>query len=247
MITEDAKNILVVDDSVFYRTKLSDILIEAGHRVRFAKDGREVINEITIDTDGVDLLILDLQMPDIDGFGVLEWIKESGRKGKFPVLAVTGVYEHGDVVDRLKELGVTGLMTKGSTPEQIIFRINRVLFPEKTTSGRKATERVPVSIPVDFTVGDCTRTGYLLNLSESGTFLHTKYELLTGTSVEFKFTLPGQEKVLAVKGLVRWTTVEVARKTLFGGSGIMFSTISAENQMMIKEFIAYETKRLRLD
>src|SRR3990170_613048 len=139
MITEDSKNILVADDSVFFRTKLSDIIIEAGHRVRFAKDGREVINEIKIDTDGVDLLILDLQMPDIDGFGVLKWIRESGRHGRFPVLAVTGVYEPGDVLERLKDLGVNGLMSKASTPEQIIFRINRVLFPDKTTSGRKVT------------------------------------------------------------------------------------------------------------
>jgi two-component system chemotaxis response regulator CheY len=247
MITEDSKNILVADDSVFFRTKLSDILVEAGHKVRFAKDGREVINELRIDCDALDLLILDLQMPDIDGFGVLEWIKDSDCKGKFPILAVTGVYEPSDVLGRLRDLGANGLMSKGFTPEEIIFRVNRILFPDKVPGNRAPTERVPVSLAVDFTVGDLTRTGFLLNISETGSFLHTKVELLTGTSVHMRFSLPGSQKILDVKGIVKWTTAEVASRTLFGGSGIMFSTISAEDQAQISEFVASETKRLGLD
>src|SRR3972149_3951223 len=90
MITKDSKRILVADDSIFFRTKLSDILVEAGHKVKFAKDGRELIKEISIDAGGVDLLMLDLQMPDIDGFGVLNWLSENGLKGRFPVLVITG-------------------------------------------------------------------------------------------------------------------------------------------------------------
>ena len=84
MIVRTSKNILLADDSVFFRTKLSAILTEAGHRVRFASDGREVIKEIQIDSKGIDLLVLDLQMPEVDGFGVLEWINNNGFKGKFP-------------------------------------------------------------------------------------------------------------------------------------------------------------------
>lgn len=248
MITKDSKRILVADDSLFFRTKLSDILVEAGHKVRFAKDGREVINEIKIDSTGVDLLILDLQMPDIDGFGVMKWINENGHAGKFPVLVVTGVYEPGDVMERLKKLGAVGLMTKGFTPEQTIFRVNRILFPEKVAGDdRKHTERVPLSVPVDFNVGDLVRTGFLLNISETGTFLHTKFELLTGTVVHLKFSLPGSKRVMDIKGIVRWTTVEVANKTLFGGSGIMFSSVSEEDKGLIKDFVASEIKRLGLD
>ncbi|MBI5344088.1 MAG: response regulator, partial [Deltaproteobacteria bacterium] len=242
------KSILVADDSLFFRTKLSDILVEAGHKVRFAKDGREVINEVRIDAAGIDLLILDLQMPDIDGFGVLKWIKENGHAGKFPVLAVTGVYEPGGVLERLKELGASGLMTKGFTPEQTIFRVNRILFPEKAAGdGRKQTERVPLSVPVDFTVGDLTRTGFLLNISETGTFLHTKFEILTGTVVRLKLSLPGSSRVIDAKGIVRWTTAEVAGKTLFGGSGIVFNSVSADDRELIKGFVASEVKRLGLD
>ncbi len=43
MVTKDFKNILIADDSMFFRMKLGNILAEAGHKVRFAKSGRETI------------------------------------------------------------------------------------------------------------------------------------------------------------------------------------------------------------
>lgn len=246
MITKDSKNILIADDSVFFRTKLSDILVEAGHKVKFAKDGAEVISEIGIDGSWINLLILDLQMPNVDGFGVLKWINENGYRGRFPILSVTGVYEPAEVIEKLKSLGASGLMTKGFTPEQIIYRINRLLFADKTGQ-RAIAPRVPVSLPVDFTVGDNTRTGFLLNLSESGTFLHTKVDLLPGTLVYLRFSLPGASQVFDVKGIVRWTTGESSSKTMFGGSGVMFTTISAQDQQAIKDFVASEAQKLGLD
>lgn len=247
MITNDSKNILIADDSVFFRTKLSDILVEAGHYVRFAKDGREVLNEIRIDSKRLDLLMLDLQMPDIDGFGVLKWLNENGFKGKFPVLVITGVYEPVHVMERLREFGATGLMTKGSTPEQIIFRVNRILFPEKVQHG-SPRERVPVSLPVDFVLGEAVRTGFLLNLSDTGTFLHTKADLLVGSLIRLKFTLPNTGgRLLDLKGIVKWSTNDVASKTLFGGYGVMFTSFTEEEQAALKEFVSSEIKRLGLD
>src|SRR4030067_39018 len=121
MITKNSKNILIADDSVFFRTKLSDILVEAGHKVRFAKDGREVRREMKIDASGIYPLMLDVQMPDIDGFGVLQWIAEAGLRGAFPVLVITGVYEPGEIMDRLRSLGASALRTKGLTPGALIL------------------------------------------------------------------------------------------------------------------------------
>ncbi len=246
MITKDSKNVMVADDSLFFRTKLSDILVEAGHHVKFAKDGREVITELKIDPGGTDLLILDLQMPEIDGFGVLKWINENGLRGRFPILAITGIYEPGNVIGELKELGAIGLMTKGYTPEQIIFRINTALFPEKAAKGSGPRERVPVSTPVDFILGDSKRTGFLLNISETGTFLHTKVVILTGAVLELKFSLPGVDKVFDVKGTVRWSTDEVSKKTLFGGYGVMFLSATDEDREALRGFIETEKKRIGL-
>ncbi|GMR05113.1 MAG: hypothetical protein BMS9Abin23_1049 [Thermodesulfobacteriota bacterium] len=246
MITTESRNILVADDSMFFRIKLSDILSEAGHRVMFAKDGREVIKEVSINSTGIDLLVLDLQMPDIDGFAVLEWLKENGYKDKFPVLVITGVYEGTEVIDRLKELGAAGLMSKAFTPEHIIYIVNNVLFSEKAAKGKHRV-RVPVSIPIDFKVGEKKLSGFLLNISDNGVFLHTKEGLLRGTVVHLIFSLPGIERVFNVKGVVRWSTAEADSDAIFGGSGIMFESLPDEDHALMGEFLEREAKNLGLD
>lgn len=243
MITKDSRNILVADDSLFFRTRLSDILIEAGHKVKFAKDGNEAINEIKANSSGMDLLILDLQMPGVDGFAVLKWINENGYKGKFPVLAITGAYEPTSVMENLKSLGASGFMSKVFPPEQIIFRVNRLLFTDKATSG-VARERVPVSIPVDFTFGGVTNTGVLINISEGGAFLHTKAELLKGSMLELRFCLPGSNKIINTRGIVRWFPYEIVSKIIFCGYGINFTSISHEDQELLNDFISGELGKI---
>lgn len=243
MITNDPKNIIVADDSLFFRVKLSDILTEAGHRVMLAKDGDDCIARIKEGAEKTDLLVLDLQMPHIDGFGVLKWIDENGFRDRFPVLAITGVYEPNHVLESLKNLGATGFMSKDLSPEQIIFRVNRLLFFDKRSS-RALMERVPVSIPVDFTYGKDTRSGAIINLSEGGAFLHTKEELEKGAVIHLVFSLPRRPKVLRITGIVRWFPFELLSKIIFCGYGIMFTSVEQEDQEALNDFIAAELVKM---
>ncbi len=236
MKTRDSKHILLADDSAFFRTKLSDILKEAGHRVTLACDGREVIEKLKKDLDPPDLLILDLQMPYVNGFGVLEWMDEQGFKGLFPVMVVTSLYEPGEVEIRLEDLGVCGFMTKGFTPEQVVYQVNRLLFPKKADKEEKGEPRVPVSIPVDYTLEGTTYTGFLLNVSASGLFLHTTEELRPGHVVKLKFSLPGSEKVYDIEGIVTRSTT-TGDPTLFCGTGIMFVSISDDEREELRDFV----------
>ena len=92
---------------------------------------KEAIEEVRIGANGIDLLILDLQMPEVDGFGVLDWLKSSGHGGKFPILVMTGAYDATtQLLEKLKSLGASGYMSKDMSPEQIISRVNRFLFQE---------------------------------------------------------------------------------------------------------------------
>ncbi len=129
MTTEGSRNILVADDSIFFRSKLNDILLMAGHKVQFANDGNEAVEAVKTSADRIDLLILDLQMPELDGFGVLKWIKDNGHGGRFPILVMTGTDEAANILEKLRELGASGYMSKDLSPEQIIIRINKILFP----------------------------------------------------------------------------------------------------------------------
>jgi two-component system chemotaxis response regulator CheY len=243
MITKNPKNILLADDSAFFRIRLSTTLIEAGHEVTFASKGREVKGKLEA-PDGFDLLILDLQMPRIDGFGVLEWMKESGYIGRFPTLAVTASYEQSAVVDRLRSLGASGLITKDFTPEQVIHCVNRMLFPEKIAVS--VQPRAPLSALVDYTVEDETYTWSLLNISATGVFLRTRMNLFPGSVVGLKFSLPGSSNVYNIKGIVRWSTTPSVSKSLFSGAGIMFTSIAGKTSEDFSHFVERENKRLNL-
>jgi len=236
------KRVFLADDSLFFRMRLSEILTDGGHDVVASKDGKELIDNIVNDSEGIDLLVLDLHMPDMDGFEVLEWMAENGYREKFPVLVVTGVYDPLEIMGKLREMGVARLISKAYTPEHIIFMINNVLYRDLAAAGQKRA-RVPVSIPVDFKIGTRSLSGFVLNISDDGVFLHTKEELLTGTVVQLVFALPGSEKVMEVHGLVRWSTSEKTGKALFCGSGVAFSEITQEDHDSIIEFVRIQAEK----
>lgn len=80
--------ILVVDDSINVRRYLSLTLEKAGYRVEQAKDGREAVDKLLggLEVDGV---ICDIEMPRLDGYGVLEEIKERAEFADLPIAMLT--------------------------------------------------------------------------------------------------------------------------------------------------------------
>ncbi len=248
MITDKPRNILVADDSLFFRTKLSFILTEGGHNVKCASDGAGIKKQIAEDPNNIDALVLDLQMPDIDGFGVLEWMKENAYGGLFPVLVVTGEYKPGEVLGRLKSLGVKGFITKDFTPEQIIHCLNRMLIPKEADS--RTEPRLPISIPVYFTPEDKGTSvdegnvGTILNVSAMGVFLQTGLELSPGSTLKLKFMLPDSKRLFLIAGSVTWTTPLNKSSTLFDGAGIKFTSILDEDKEAIRLFVAGENEKI---
>ena len=83
-----ATTILVVDDSINVRRYLSLTLEKAGYRVEQAKDGREAVDKLLggLSVDGV---ICDIEMPKLDGYGVLEEIKERSEFADLPIAMLT--------------------------------------------------------------------------------------------------------------------------------------------------------------
>ena len=236
MITKDSKKILVAADDESYRVKLGYILTKAGHEAMCVNDGRGVIEELKNDGGFFDLLILDLQMPRVDGYKVLEWMRDNNLTGRFPVLAITGVYDQTHMLKRLKTLGTAGLITKASSPEQVIHKVNRILLPDMEPRGNP---RVPISIPVDCTVGSYSFTGRLLNINAGGLFLHTTEELQKDTNIQLIFTLPGYDS-MKLNGVVNWYKGFYGEKRFFSGTGITFLDLSQEAQEVLGQFMKRE-------
>ncbi|MDJ0690360.1 MAG: hybrid sensor histidine kinase/response regulator [Xenococcaceae cyanobacterium MO_188.B32] len=82
------KTILVVDDSINVRRYLSLTLEKAGYRVEQAKDGREAVDKL-LSGLSVQAVICDIEMPRLDGYGVLEEIKERAEFARLPIVMLT--------------------------------------------------------------------------------------------------------------------------------------------------------------
>ena len=79
--------ILIVDDSASNRELLRSILENSGHEVTEAGDGEQALTEMSATPP--DLAIVDIQMPRLDGYGVLARMRSDQRLARIPVIALT--------------------------------------------------------------------------------------------------------------------------------------------------------------
>lgn len=127
-----AKKILVGDDAPFFRTLVSDILKGAGFTVETAADGGEVISKVA--SYRPDLLILDLQLPDMSGFEVIKNIRRGDILSQLPILAMSAVYTETSDVMALEDIGANDYIGKKFKPEHLVNRVEKLL--ERASSAR---------------------------------------------------------------------------------------------------------------
>jgi two-component system chemotaxis response regulator CheY len=120
-----AKRILTIDDSKTIRDMLNLTLSEAGFEVLQAVDGEDGIDVLEKQQDRVDLVITDINMPKMDGYGVIRHIRGQQRYNGMPVLVLTTESEKGKR-NVAREAGATGWMVKPFDPERLIATINKV-------------------------------------------------------------------------------------------------------------------------
>jgi DNA-binding response OmpR family regulator len=115
------KRILVVDDELRLRQVLRGYLEEEGYEVATASNGREALFA-THDLQP-DLIILDLMMPELDGW---EFMRQYRRQGSAPIIMLTARVEDLDKVIGL-EMGADDYVTKPFSPRELIARVRAVL------------------------------------------------------------------------------------------------------------------------
>jgi len=118
------KRILTIDDSRTIRDMLNLTLSEAGFEVLQAVDGEDGIDVLEKE-ERVDLVITDINMPKMDGYGVIRHIRGQSRYNGMPVLVLTTESEK-EKRNIAKDAGATGWMVKPFDPERLIATINKV-------------------------------------------------------------------------------------------------------------------------
>ena len=114
------KKVLIVDDSLVDVKNLQRILQDAGCAVTVAMSGLEALTKVQ--SDKPDLIMLDVNMPDLDGFGTARKLKQDADSKNIPEVFVTSKNQK---VDRVfaQMLGAKGYVTKPYLPEQILEQL----------------------------------------------------------------------------------------------------------------------------
>jgi two-component system, chemotaxis family, chemotaxis protein CheY len=118
-----AKTVLTVDDSRTMRDMLRLALIDAGFEVVQAEDG---VHGLEVLEDSVpDVIITDINMPRLDGFGFIEGVRRDIRHRGVPILVLTTESDP-QKKDRAREAGATGWIVKPFNPTKLVDAIRRV-------------------------------------------------------------------------------------------------------------------------
>ena len=114
--------ILVVDDELGIRTLLSEVLNIAGFQVTIAADGLDALNLIR--KNKFDLILLDVNLPKVDGFAILEKIRASAPTQ--PIIMISARTEKDDVTHGLR-LGADDYIRKPFSVEELVLRVENRL------------------------------------------------------------------------------------------------------------------------
>ena len=116
--TFEGKRILVVDDDVRNIFSLTSVLESYGMEVLFAENGRDAIEVLNANPD-VDLVLMDVMMPEMDGYQTTQAIREMERFASLPIIAVTAKAMKGDR-EKTLAAGASDYITKPVDTEQLL-------------------------------------------------------------------------------------------------------------------------------
>ena len=122
---EALRHLLVIDDDDRIRTLIKEFLVRAGFRVSVAADAsqaRRLVEQLSFD-----LLVLDVMMPEEDGFSFAKWMRaRPGEAGRTPMLILTARGEPDDRINGLA-LGADDYLAKPFEPRELVLRIEAIL------------------------------------------------------------------------------------------------------------------------
>ena len=118
------KKILVIEDNEDNRRIARDLLTSAGYEVIEAVTGQEGV--AAAETQGPELILMDIQLPDFDGYEATRRIKANATLSPIPIIAVTSYALSGDDVKAF-EAGCDAYVTKPFSPRELLAKIREYL------------------------------------------------------------------------------------------------------------------------
>jgi uncharacterized protein (TIGR02266 family) len=222
-----AKTVLVADDTAFVRDRFQAALETAGHTAITVKNAAELLAAVRTDLRRLDLLVIDLRLPDASGVALVRAIRKLDA-GRLPILIFSGTIANADEVRTLATLGVAGYVNEYSAPQHILPSLAPHLFPD--SFNRRSSPRVVLGIPVQYRFGNTIAAALALNLSHGGIAIRTTSPLDADARIKVRFRLPGSKLDVDAEGRVAWSDRRV-------GMGVQFEKVDAAGQTLIGHFV----------
>jgi two-component system, chemotaxis family, chemotaxis protein CheY len=119
-----AKKVLVVDDSAAIRQSITYVLQQGGYEVLEAKDGMDGLSALET-MDVTDLIITDVNMPNLDGISFIRKVRENAKYKFTPIIVLT-TESQGTKMNEGKEAGATGWIVKPFSAEKLLGVVKKV-------------------------------------------------------------------------------------------------------------------------
>jgi len=228
------QKILVVDDEEDVQVLVTRILRDAGYEVDRASDGQQAIDQLRADRP--DLIVLDLMMPGIDGWGVLQFLRT--QTDPPPVVIVTARTDYATFTRGIRE-GGTAFVCKPFRFHELVATCQRLLLPVARPGDLPADRRIrprrTLMVEVEVLSRDRSPIGLgeLVNLAPGGAGVDLGVPLEIGDSVRIAFHIPGGEAPLSLEGRVRWRT-PAARGY---AHGLSFQNLTADEERQLGELL----------
>jgi len=221
------KTVLIADDTAFVRDRFRSAVEAAGHRAIAVKTAAELLAQLRAERQRVDLVVLDLRLPQGNGVAMLRAIRKMDQD-RPTVMVFSGTIKSADEVRELGTLGVTGYVNEYIASQHIVPALVPHLFPD--SSNRRSSPRITLGIPIAYRFGNTIAAALTLNLSRGGLSIRTTSPLAVGTAVKVRFRVPTAKKDIEAEATIAWTDRRV-------GMGLQFTNLSAADQAHIDDYI----------
>jgi CheY-like chemotaxis protein len=222
-----AKTVVVADDTAFVRDRFKSALEGAGHRAVTVSSGTELIARVKADLDKIDLIVVDLRLPQANGVNLVRLLRRIDP-AKPPIVVFSGTIANATEVRELTALNVAGYVNEYTALQHILPSLAPHLFPG--AFNRRTGPRVVLGIPIAYRFGNTIAAAVTLNISKGGVAVRTTNPLEQGAVVKTHFRMPMGKRDIDVDAKVAWSDRRV-------GMGFEFMNVSADDQGSIAAFV----------
>jgi CheY-like chemotaxis protein len=230
----DTFRVLVVDDEEMMRDLLSGLLEMEGYVVEVAEEGRSAL--AAIDARPPDAVVLDLNMPGVSGWQVIDQLKE--HRAPPPVIAMSGMGTTEPPELYAVRRFVFGYLSKPFSQEQLTKTVARAIEAARARpgdpaafTGHRSEPRRTVLVPATLMSpeGQPAAIGQLLNLSPSGAQLDLGAAFAPGRKLMLSFDIPGGHGSFRVTSNIEWQKD--------GTLGLSFVDMSAADRQRLEDLL----------